>query len=107
MRRRDTINENEFGVLEFASMGPPHVCGGEVERRGEDSGGGLASMGPPHVCGGEPAFSRKLMNDSSASMGPPHVCGGEWSQTGSAPPPHCRGFNGAAARMRRRASRRG
>ena len=84
-----------------ASMGPPHLCGGEsplattldsssrcfngaaasLRRRGwartQRPDWPTASMGPPHLCGGEHRRGRGALGLRAASMGPPHLCGGE------------------------------
>ncbi len=84
-----------------ASMGPPHVRGGDPHQAGRVAHSQAASMGPPHVRGGDllqeidPRFSLMLQWGrrmfaaetrwwrwraaalSRASMGPPHVRGGD------------------------------
>ena len=83
-------------------MGPPRERGGERRgRRRAAPAGPRASMGPPRERGGESAPLAVAAGVGGASMGPPRERGGEGgsAEGGS---PSTGGFNGAAARTRRR-----
>ncbi len=61
-----------------------------------------ASTGPPRERGGEQPTAASASRDRRASTGPPRERGGETLRACDATAARCAGFNGAAARTRRR-----
>src|SRR5258708_18480358 len=100
MRRRAGTYLTTGILIQDASTGPPHGCGGgsypsrsrsisfTLQRgRRTDAAEGFspafdvdtktqASTGPPHGCGGGGDAGARLRRELVASTGPPHGCGG-------------------------------